>query len=480
MKKIKLINNTKALCKASAVLSLAVFQVSFFMKPYNSMNTINRDVAQSSEVVSVGGYDIDLDVQETSDSSRIRISSPGIMVEDGDEVDYSDLIPKNTPAKESLQEALNSYEIKNEQCLVRPEDKEDIQKLNDNLQARIRNYNQSKTKDNHGAVKIANYELARKLVNMGLLENFETGSSDGEITDESISEFEVSLSTKDKSASKSASALLNEDNADHLKLIGECHLEKLAELSTDEEQREYFEKYNLEKYVDAIRVALDKSPEKVKKLVAELSAQSKTADGVTDNQFGFAYAAQVHAQSAMQIQASLAEIQALKTRLAQNPNDVTISTQLSTKTNELQTQLLTVNSQAKAAAAINPALIADANALNAVNATIDQATAYWGNEAAKVLNGEQATLFSTATTTAPGTVAVSPAGMATPTLNYDTPLVGNGSTNLDVGNAMLYPVDPVANNSMRRTGGIRPDVIPGNLLGDQSLRPRAGMAGPMY
>lgn len=471
--------------KATVVLSLAIFQVSFFMKP-NTSNKIERNVAQ--EVV-VGGETIDLSVSGEDNQIRIRQTDPtGItevitvdgdvisIDESGDEVDYSDLIPENLPAQATFQEALNAYELKVSQCVVRDEDIQDINALDANLQEKKRIYTNSRTSENYQAARIAYYDYARKLVNLGLLENFETATSAPSTDD--ISAFDVGLSSRadsDTASTNRSSIFLNEDNAEDLRQIGECHLANLEELETEEEKRAYFEEHNVARFVDAIRGSLSQSPEELQQIANEFYTQSQTADGETQNLNGFSYSAQTHGQSAMAVHSITTEIKSLEQRLAANPTDTTIATALTQARANLVQQLSDINARSRAAAAADPTLAGNESLLARAYSDIDTATSYWAMEADKVISGQQATLFSDFSPTLTPTVA-NPGGAIS--LNFDNSvLTGSGTPGLDPNNGMLsLPTGQVGQNQTIRRGNIasRPDALPPGFVRNNTRRPRPG------
>jgi hypothetical protein len=461
--------------KATVVLSLAIFQVSFFMKP-NTSQKIERNVAQ--EVV-VGGETIDLSVTAEPNTIRIRQTDPTGTTEiiSVDEVDYSDLIPENLPAQATFQEALDAYELKVSQCVVKEEDMQDINALDANLQEKKRIYTNSRTSENYQAARIAYYDFARKLVNLGLLENFESAASSAPSNDD-ISAFDVGLSSRrdsDRPSTNSSSIFLNEDNATDLRQIGECHLAILEDLETEEEKRAYFEEHNVARFVDAIRGSLSDSPEELQSIANEYYTQAQTADGQTQNLNGFNYSAQTHGQSAMAVHSITTEIKSLEQRLAANPTDTTIATALTQARANLVQQLSDINARSRAAAAADPALAGNESLLARAYSDIDTATTYWALEADKVITGQQATLFSDYSPSVSPTVA-NPSGAIS--LNFDNSvLTGSGTPGLDPNNGMLLPPTGLnGQNQTIRRGSIasRPDVRPQDLVINNTRRPRPG------
>lgn len=485
MKKALILNRIKVMTKATVVLSLAIFQVSFFMKP-NTSNKVERNVAQ--EVV-VGGETIDLSVTGEESQIRIRQTDPtGItevitvdgdvitIDESGDEVDYSDLIPENLPAQATFQDALNAYELKVSQCVVKEEDIEDINALDANLQEKKRIYTNSRTSENYQAARIAYYDYARKLVNLGLLENFESAAAATPSTDD-ISAFDVGLSSRrgsDSPSTNSSSVFLNEDNAADLRQIGECHLAILEDLDTEEEKRAYFEEHNVARFVDAIRGSLSDSPEELQRIANEFYTQSQTADEQTQNLNGFNYSAQAHGQSAMAVHSITTEIKSLEQRLAANPTDTTIATALTQARSNLVQQLSDINARSRAAAAADPALAGNESLLARAYSDIDMAMTYWAMEADKVITGQQATLFSDFSPTTSPSVA-NPNGVIS--LNFDNSVLTGSNTPIDPNNGMLsLPTGQSGQNQTLRRGNIasRPDTLPQGFVRNNSRRPRPG------
>jgi hypothetical protein len=480
MKKTTFINRLKGLTKSIAILSLAIFQVSFFMKPF-VQNQIERGLAQevgSSE----GDYPIgvvqdEVPLRRTDDSA---VEDLTIEDENGDMVNNYDLIPEKLPEVSDIKQALKNFSEKEEQCLVRPEDLAKMNKYKSNYKKALEYYNSDRTVDNKDSVKLALSELADKLVDLELLKAYRTGSSDGAPEDLDISQYDLELDSKETAPSRAASLFLDKSDPSDLKKIGECHLERINALATDEEKKVYYETHVASLYADNLGTNLvDGSQKDLQTTANNFYTQSSSAEEQLNNQYGLPYSAQTHGQSALIANTKINEIKALQTQLAANPTDSTILPKIQALQTQLVSDLQAVNTKAKAAAAT--ALATNPENLKIAQQSIDTATQYWAQESYKALAGQPTTAFSDFSPTTPTSVA-NPNTIVTgqqSTLFPNTALAGNtGIANLDPNNAMTWsppgtvPSALAANTgngqAVRRNGiALRPNGI------DSSVQPIA-------
>ncbi len=461
--------------KSAFVITLALLQVSFFMKQ-DSAKAINRYLAQE---IDTSGIDTSLDAPAASTTMSIRQTDVEVIEVDdpaAEEIDYSSLIPEKLPENTTVQAALDSFTLKSSQCLVKDEnDLKDVTRLDEDLKSKIETYKSDRTNENYQASRLAYYELANKLVSLGMLQDIETDEDDSA---EDISQFDVRLNSDDKTDAddESSSVFLSEDNTDDLKEIGECHLAKLEDLDTEAEKRTYFEKHNVAKYVDAIRTSLDESPEELQRLANEYYSQANQADQLTDQLNGFRFSAQTHGASAIAIYKKMAEIEALKQRLAVNPNDQTLSTSLTTAKQNLQdvikSELLNINILNKSAVTADPNISSNSDLLSRAHKDIDDATLYWATQAEKLISGQQATLFSdfAPTTTISAGNPLTGNGL---NLFGDNSVLTGGTSQFNTTNNLLTDFnDPFAQTGLNNFGGAQAGIA--NFGGAQTLRGTAG------
>ncbi len=452
MKKIKLFDNLKTLLKIALILFVAVFQVSFFLNQ-DIKNNVNRKLAQDSEAgqsyssLPLGMRELineteELSIEEDYDSdestSMVRITKRPTTNsnEDLDEVDYTALIPENLPPEKSIQEAIRSYKLKLTQCEVRTEDKERTSDLYKNLKDKRSDVRADDTEGNNQAYRMAYYEFAVHLIDLGLLVDFETTSSSSassskyDLLDIDIAKIDIDLD--DESTEPTNSIFLDEKNPEDLKQIAECHLRKMNAEETDAEKKAYFEKHIAGKYQDSLLENIEEPTQDVQQIANEYYVQSSTGDQITENKNGFYYSAQTHGQSALVINTLIPRIQNLEKSLALNPADTTLQTQLSQARTDLVQQLGNINAQSKDTAAKDPALSQDATGLQQLNTSIDQATEFWATEASKLLSGEQSNMLTqSSTTVTPSVSNPNPLNGYTPRFSDNAFLGGANNNSLD-------------------------------------------------
>lgn len=440
--KNKLIIYLKSALKASAILSLAVFQVSFFLKSETSTSA-QRHLAQVSELGR--GGNVDLSVLNTEDTEPVtiqRTKPSGDPAASGDTVDFVDIIPDKLPPQEKVKEALKNYDLKILQCVVPKDDAKEIESIR-------AEFNNAREDNNKNAANKAFKDISEKLVALGLLEKRTSNTSDDDILN-----FDMGGSSK----ISSRSIFLNEENPEDLKLILECHLQKLNNLPSKEEQAEYARTHILNKNVNAILEALKSSPQDVQQLIAQLVNNTSIATDTIGNQYGYNQVAFVHAQAALAINPMVADLQNLQKRLALNPNDPTLQMERMTKINALTSKLSEISTQATNMALMDQALISDPNALTLAKTNIEQAVLLWGNEVDNILQGGQSNLIQIQST--PSSAAGSLVGLQ-PSIygNIDNNiLLGAGAANLDPTNVMTMPTQRILD------ANIRPEMLSPNLV----------------
>lgn len=439
------IYNIKFLAKLLTVFTLALFQVSFFLKPVNS-TSVYRGLAQDidlSEVssseeeiidgisITPGGYSMGEEISEDVFSDELDIET----------VDISstsvDLIPEVLPEVTSVKEALANYTVKSNQCLIRLNDFQNMTNLTEKYKSALSELRSNKTASNKETAKIAFVELADQLVKMNLLQDFRTSSSSD--SDLDISSLDLGLDNEGTTSPESSTSVFLDVNVpEDLKQIGECHTARLAVLKTEEEKKAYYDANIAPLFVDGLRENID-SKSDVQDLANSFYTESKDADKLMSNQYGVQFAAQTHAKASLAVNAYTQKILQLQEQLKTNPSDPTLLAQIETEKTLLSTELVRIGNELKTLA--QSSLITNPEGLEAANFNIDIATSYWASEALKITDGSAiaATPFAdysntiTPTAAGPGVISVFSDGGLSSTYASNLP---NGM-NLDPNNGML-------------------------------------------
>lgn len=457
----------KSLFKLCAVLVLAVFQLSFFLNPQTTKK-IHRDLAQSDEVATD-------EPARTNDGIRIdgRYVDPSFLEEEeGDDTPvftdegeeevatpvedtggFTDLIPENMPPAEDVRQALINYNTKKEQCLVREEDRSRMTSL-------MRRYNEARSSGSSEDKALAFYEVASKLVDLGLLDHeFERPAS---ASDSDDSRYDLDIEDLETATTRSGSGLLDLSVQSDLEQFQQCHVAIMRDRNMTEAEQEAYFKNTVEPIMhEMLRDGIASNPGTIRD-ANNWYAVAEEADAVTGNKLGLEYGAQAHGQAAIAISAQLAEITRLQNILKVNPSDQATRTLLATKFTEIEASLRGISTNLKAQAAT--AFAADPAALASAQANIDFAIGYWAQETIKIAEGQPSTsLTAYSGSTTPS--VTNPIGAitsgVTPTIFTDSYL--NGSTvptaNLDPNNAMLLPPTATLNGTpgatVALTSGIR-------------------------
>ncbi len=465
----------KGIFKATAVLSLAVFQVSFFMKPFNS-DKIHRELANevavdgsiegSGNTLIINGRTYNAedledsppaatppmriqDADELSENAGDEVSN----IEDGeaessDDGTFTGLIPENLPSTDDVRQALRNYQTKSNQCLVRQEDSLQMTDL-------IARYKRANERGSREDKAVAFTEVSEKLIALGLLDHDFGDRSNSEDSDD---DQRFNLDLDSEIAPASTSAFLNKDVPAEFNQIKDCHMAELEGLS-EADQKAYFDANIAPIFADELGDNMG-SANATQRTANDFYTAAGQADAATGNQLGLQYGAQAHGQAAILISSKLAEITALQNQLKLNPSDQLSQTQLSTKLIELQSGLTNISASLKAQA--STALAADPAALASANTNIDFAVNYWAQESVKIAQGQPITsLQASSTTQVPTVTTQNPIGIQ-PSIFTD---LASPTANLDPSNAMLLPPTAFPNgdivsgdvniNALRASEGIQ-------------------------